>query len=173
MDAARRLFVAVDLAAEARAAAAGVARQLGRALDRGRGHRGVRWVAAEQLHLTLAFMAAVPEIGVEAVRAALARPMATAVFELELRGVGLFPAAGAPRVVWIGVGEGLAALEALHAEVRGRLAARGIALEDRPFSAHLTLGRWRDGRPADRAAVTGAAPHGTARPVSGGSCHTV
>ena len=160
MDGTRRLFVAVDLDEAARAAAGRVARQVAAALEQGQA-RGVRWVGAGLLHLTLAFMAAVPEADVAGVRDALETPMATAAFEAELRDVGLFPSQGPPRVVWIGIGDGLPALEALHADVRERLEARGIALESRPFSAHLTLGRWRESRASDRSRVQAAAPRGT------------
>jgi 2'-5' RNA ligase len=38
----------------------------------------------------------------------------------------------------------------LHQELGQRAAALGIALEDRSFHPHLTLGRWRESRRQDR-----------------------
>ncbi|MDE3156707.1 MAG: RNA 2',3'-cyclic phosphodiesterase [Acidobacteriota bacterium] len=161
MNGPHRLFVAIDLDEAARAAVSRVMRHLAHALASGPGRRGVRWVAADQLHLTLAFMAAVADADLPAIRQAMGQPLATAAFEAEFRDVGLFPPAGPPRVVWIGIGEGDASVHAVSREVRDRLAALGVPPESRPFTAHLTLGRWRESRVADRTTVTAAAPHGS------------
>ncbi len=68
---------------------------------------------------------------------------------LQLAGAGRFGSRRRPQGFWAGVrGDG----DALTA-LAGRLAAiaRGLGLpvEERPFRAHLTLGRWRPGRPGD------------------------
>ena len=57
-----------------------------------------------------------------------------------------------PRVLWVGCGRGGAILEALARTLdRGFRDAR-LGRADKPFKAHLTLGRWRDGRGLDPAA---------------------
>lgn len=141
-----RLFAAVDPDPAARAAAARAARAVAPRLDGGRARR-MRWVAPERLHVTLRFLGEVPEADVGAVRGVFRTPFETAAFTAAVSGPGCFPAAGPPRVVWLGVGEGREALAAVRAELDGRLAAAGHPPEARPFSAHLTLGRMR-GRPA-------------------------
>ncbi|HVC20665.1 MAG TPA: RNA 2',3'-cyclic phosphodiesterase [Vicinamibacterales bacterium] len=156
-----RLFVAVDLNHATREAAADAARAVSAALARRGPARRVRWVAAEQLHLTLAFMGAVPDPQMAAVTAALAPPMPVEAFTLELSGLGMFPAAGPPRVLWIGVGAGRQALDGLAAEVGRRLQDAGVLMDDRVWNAHLTIGRWRESRGDDRAIVSAAAPHGS------------
>ncbi len=109
----------------------------------------VRWVAVEGIHLTLQFLGAVPEERVEAVRAAVsAAAAATRPLALEVKGAGGFPSARRPRVVWAGVGGELEPLSALVADLGRRLAPLGFPPEGRPFSAHLTLGRAREGRGA-------------------------
>ena len=40
-------------------------------------------------------------------------------------------------------------LVALAERLHDAAAALGLPVEDRPFRPHLTLGRWRPGRPAD------------------------
>src|SRR6476659_1419840 len=65
-------------------------------------------------------------------------------------GIGVFPPHGEPRVLWSGVTEGAAELVALHRELAPRAAALEIALEERAFHPHLTLGRWRESRRQDR-----------------------
>lgn len=140
-----RLFVALDPpdAVRRRLAAIGVElrRGAGRAADE------VRWVPPENVHLTLQFLGAVPEERVPDVEAALrAAAAATRPLSLEVKGVGGFPNARRPRVLWAGLAGDLAALEALAADVGRRLAPLGFPPEDRPFSAHLTLGRAREAR---------------------------
>ncbi len=142
-----RLFVALDPPEAARRRLAAMQAELRRAA--GRHADEVRWVAVENVHLTLQFLGAVPEERLAALRGALAgaageaRPLA-----LELKGAGGFPSARRPRVVWVGVGGEVEALSSLAAEVGRRLAPLGFPPEERPFSPHLTLGRAREGRGA-------------------------
>jgi RNA 2',3'-cyclic 3'-phosphodiesterase len=64
-------------------------------------------------------------------------------FELELRGAGAFPTAERPRTVWLGAGDGLEAMVALHDKIEAELAELGYREEHRRFQPHLTLGRVR------------------------------
>jgi 2'-5' RNA ligase len=143
-----RLFVALEPtdAVRRRIAAAGtdLRRAAGRAADE------VRWVAPENVHLTLQFLGAVPEPRLADVAAAVAAAAGAVAgpFSLEVRGAGGFPNARRPRVVWLGLEGDLAALRALVADLGRRLAPLGFPPEERAFSAHLTLGRARDGRGA-------------------------
>jgi 2'-5' RNA ligase len=76
-------------------------------------------------------------------------------FDIAFGGRGVFPARGAPRVLWIGVGAGLDQLRSLQREVAGRVATHGVALEARDFRPHLTLARWAASRPSDGARALG------------------
>ncbi|MFO0582859.1 MAG: RNA 2',3'-cyclic phosphodiesterase [Anaeromyxobacter sp.] len=119
----------------------------------------VRWVAAPNLHVTLRFLGAVPDPRVPDVEAAVRSAAATARgFTLALGGAGAFPSARRPRVLWLGVGGEVAALEALAADLGGRLAPLGFPPEARPFSPHLTVGRARNplGAPRLAGALAGA-----------------
>lgn len=102
----------------------------------------VAWVASHLLHVTLKFLG---EQNAEFV-AALASSLRTvgrtqAPLTVQLRGYGAFPNFRAPRVVWMG-GEGdRAALETLAKTIDDACATLGLAREERPFRAHVTLGR--------------------------------
>jgi 2'-5' RNA ligase len=152
----RRLFVALDPPEPVRRRLAALAVELRR--DAGRHAEEVRWVAPENVHLTLQFLGAVPEERVAAIEAAIREVAAAArPLSLELKGAGGFPNARRPRVVWAGLAGEVAALGALVADLGRRLAPLGFAPEERPFSAHLTLGRARDGRGAP--GLAGALAH--------------
>lgn len=153
-----RLFVAVEISGEARAAAARVAGQLQRELGR---TLVARWVEAENLHLTVRFIGHVADEQAPAVLDALRPPLPLPPFDLVLGSPGAFPRSGPPRVIWIGLAEGLEPLAAMHHELNRRLAPLGLPPEDRPFSAHLTLARVKEGSGATRRAIAAA----TAEPV--------
>jgi 2'-5' RNA ligase len=73
----------------------------------------------------------------------------TPALRLQLAGGGRFGSRRRPQVCWAGLTGDVGELGALA--VRLARAARRLRLEveDRPFRAHLTLGRWRPGRPGD------------------------
>ncbi len=119
---------------------------LGASLERLRSDlRGpYRWVRPEGIHLTLRFLG-----NVEAERVAeLASALGAAVgplppFELRLDGMGVFPNARAPSVVWASLSGESAALTSLVAAVGTATAGVGDPAESRPYTPHLTLGRVR------------------------------
>ena len=156
MPGTHRLFVAISPPDPVRRRVARVAEDL-RAAAAG---KDVRWVADENVHVTLQFLGAVPEARVAdvegAVRAAAAagRPIS-----LEVAGAGGFPSARRPRVVWLGLAGEIAALGVVVADLGARLAPLGFTPEERAFAPHLTLGRSRDprGAPGLAPALTTAA----------------
>lgn len=109
--------------------------------------RDVGWVAPDNLHLTLKFLGGVEPGRLPHTEAALSRVAGDArTFDVAVTGLGAFPTPSRPRVVWAGVGEGLAPLAELAARVEDALAPLGFAREPRGYSAHVTLGRVRTPR---------------------------
>lgn len=107
--------------------------------------RAVRWVPAENLHLTLKFLGEVEEGKVDEIRhllPAVCRKYPS--FGIALRGAGVFPNLHRPRVVWIGI-DAPGALADLAGEIDETLAGLGFEREQRAFTPHLTIGRVRDG----------------------------
>lgn len=139
-----RLFTAIELSAAVRDAVAAEQAQL-QAVLRVAGDRNLRPVSAAHLHLTLVFIGEIADAGVPAIVDALSQAIPMPSFEVELRGWGMFPPRGAPRVLWCGVGRGARELTALHEEIAGRLERVGVMREPRAYHPHLTIGRWRDG----------------------------
>lgn len=105
--------------------------------------RGVRWLAPEQMHLTISFLGNVPGDVEDALKNNL-KAIEWKSFFLPLIGVGAFPGKGRPNVIWIGVGRGHPHLFQLHKRVQE--AAIGASLEPdlRAFHPHVTLARCRD-----------------------------
>jgi len=153
-----RLFVAIDLPDEVKAALARAQARLRDDAPRA----DVRWTPPRGLHLTLRFLGEVGEAAVPGVIATLtAAASGHPAVELAATGVGVFPQPTRPRVLWAGI-EG--ALAGLAADIEGGLVALGHPQERRPFSAHVTLGRVR--RPVALAALNRAIA-GLGRPEFG------
>jgi 2'-5' RNA ligase len=119
---------------------------------------GVRWIPRDAIHLTLKFLGEVGESRVDRVSTRLAGVAARhAPFELRLAGIGGFPTLDRAKVWWLGI-EPDERLMNLQAEVEEALVDEGFAREDRPFTAHVTIGRAaRGGRPADARVARAAA----------------
>jgi 2'-5' RNA ligase len=131
--------VALDLAEDVRRAVA----RAQAALRTAAGAADVRWTPVDQLHVTLKFLGEVAaERLAEIEKATAAAAAGHAPPSLVARGMGGFPSARRPRVVWAGLVAG-PELAALAASVERELAALGIPPENRPFRAHVTLGRVR------------------------------
>lgn len=142
-----RCFVAIELPDAIRAALGKV--QEG--LRAGSPHADVRWVDPVGMHLTLAFLGAVPDERVPAVRDALAAAVGShAPIDLVCAGLGVFPGPGRPRAFWAGVAGGVADLGRLARSVATTLDTLGFPREARPFTGHVTLGRVRSARGVPR-----------------------
>ncbi|HKC49762.1 MAG TPA: RNA 2',3'-cyclic phosphodiesterase [Myxococcota bacterium] len=135
-----RAFLAVALPDEVRSCAVAAVEQLRRAVP-----GDVRWVPAENHHLTLKFLGEIAEDRVDALVARAGAKLAPlAPFEVALAGFGAFPSAREARVLWLGVARGSAALAKLARKLDSAARVAGAERERRPFSAHLTLGRLRE-----------------------------
>ncbi|BDG04063.1 RNA 2',3'-cyclic phosphodiesterase [Anaeromyxobacter oryzae] len=142
-----RLFVALEPPDGVRRRMATLAADLRRAA--GRAADDVRWVPAENVHLTLQFLGAVPEERVaDVVSAVTAAAAAARPLSLEVKGAGGFPNARRPRVLWLGLHGDVEPARAFVADLGRRLAPLGFPPEARAWSAHLTVGRARDPRGA-------------------------
>ena len=110
-----------------------------------------RWTMAEQLHVTLAFLAQVPDRALDDLverlgRAAHRRTPVTT----RIAGGGAFPHARAARVLWAGLAlddAGQTEVSRMATGARAAASKAGIAVEGRRFRPHLTVARL--GRPEE------------------------
>jgi 2'-5' RNA ligase len=154
-----RLFAAIEIGTVAQSRVADEQARLKETLRAS----SIRWTKHDQLHITLVFIGEVTDERaariVEIMRDSIEHPP----FRFELGGIGAFPPRGAPRALWIGVKSGAEHMIRVQSLVAGRLEGIGVERDRRPFSPHLTLGRWRDSRPSDRPRTSSAQARTIAR----------
>jgi RNA 2',3'-cyclic 3'-phosphodiesterase len=138
-----RLFIALETNEAMQQTVVAVQRSL-----RQRGDLPVRWVAPQQVHLTLQFLGNVVAAHIPSLVHAVEPAVAThAAMLLRAGEVGAFPSVDAPRVLWLGVRGGDDTLLALQRAVRNAVRdVEGVVADRQPFRPHLTLGRARAGR---------------------------
>lgn len=125
-----RLFVAIAIPDDERA-------RLARLQS---GLPGARWVAPENLHLTLRFIGEVDGRQAGDIDAALSTVRVPA-FPMTLAGIGHFGNGAKTRALWVGVEAG-EPLTRLQAKIEQALQRAGLAPEGRKFKAHVTLARF-------------------------------
>lgn len=104
-----------------------------------------KWVKREQLHLTLHFFSAFPVTQVEEMNKLLEEVSGRfSVFPVTLEKWGAFPSLRRARVMWVGIDQrGEERITMIREEVEKRIAKKGWEREEREFSPHITLARFR------------------------------
>jgi len=137
-----RLFVAIDIPAEIKDA-------LRYFVDRLRPTAKISWSPVDNLHITTKFIGEWPELRLDEIKGALTALPAKGAIDIKVKGLGWFPNARRPRVLWAGVqgGEPLRALAQATEQAVGQL---GVPADERDYSPHLTLARIREAIPLER-----------------------
>ena len=131
-----RLFVALNLPDDVRTR---IAREV---IDPLRSRvRGVRWVRDDMLHATLAFLGERNEAEAREAHAVVREVAGSrGPIQVTLAGLGAFPNAEKPRVVWLGLADPNPVRE-LHRVFERERARLGVPAEGRAYHPHVTLGR--------------------------------
>lgn len=133
-----RLFVAIELPQFLREALAQLQAEI-----RKTGFPA-KFTAAENIHMTIKFLGDTPASLVEDIGGKLADAVdGFPPITLWAAGLSVFPSVKRPRVLWTGTGGETDRLARLQKQVEENLSAIGFAKEERPFTAHLTLARFK------------------------------
>lgn len=112
----------------------------------------LQWTHPESIHLTLKFLGEIDESQIERICAALNEVAdAASPLSLEIGGLGAFPDARAPRVLWLGLADPagspqqIARLTHAAGDLDRALRSFGFESESKTYSPHLTLARIKAG----------------------------
>lgn len=132
-----RLFMGVALSERARGFVAGLVQGISGSLE------GVRWIPAENLHVTLKFLGStetglIPEIISVMKEAATGLPV-----ELLIGGIGGFPSQGSARIVYVDAEDPTGGIVELQGGLERGMEKYGYGREKRRYQPHVTVGRAR------------------------------
>jgi len=131
-----RVFIAVDVSEEIKLKAHKAQEAVDRlSLD-------IKYIELHNLHFTLRFIGEVSEGDVNTIQKAMLNVAGQFLpFALSIKGVTAFPKPTFARIITCNVQEGKETLTALANTLSKELAVLGFHEEERPFEAHLTIGR--------------------------------
>ncbi len=138
-----RSFVAFDI--EEAAVLRNLSKVQGILVDTG---ADLKIVKPENIHMTLRFLGDITTDMVEKIHGEMERVQFQP-FEVNIKGVGVFPNPRHISVVWAGIREGADELRAVFDQLEPRLQALGFSPDYKGFSPHLTVARVRTGRNRD------------------------
>jgi len=102
----------------------------------------IRFVAPQNVHLTLKFLGDVPEKQIARIITRVESSVSSfQKFNYICEGTGIFPNIKRPKVLWLGITEGSGYLKKLSALLNDVLRDMPVKQEDREYRSHVTLGR--------------------------------
>ncbi len=149
-----RLFIAITVPETVKGEVDRAQAGLRRALP----EKAIRWTPREQFHLTLRFLGNVESQRTGELSQALGDVCSGfAPIRLRAAGIGFFPNARRPRVLWVGLDEPSGELKKLQQAIQS--AVQGFTLEEpeKRFVGHVTLGRVKELRRSEADALAKAA----------------
>lgn len=142
-----RTFVAIELSENIRQAIK-TAQDYLKTLD-----CDMKWVRPEIAHLTLKFLGDVTADKIQTIEQALRESVQDLQpIQTQLTSLGLFPDIRRPRILWIGTEDKEGRIQQLAESVETALGHRGFKKENREFRPHVTIGRLRSPKNADKLA---------------------
>ncbi|MCS7250295.1 MAG: RNA 2',3'-cyclic phosphodiesterase [candidate division WOR-3 bacterium] len=104
----------------------------------------IKWVEKENLHITLVFLGEQDLNFLNKVKEILKKLSSNfKSFYINLANFGFFPNAKKPRVFWIGIKKNKELIVKMAEELNRELKKIGFKPEEREFSPHLTIGRFK------------------------------
>ncbi|MCJ7789588.1 MAG: RNA 2',3'-cyclic phosphodiesterase [Candidatus Atribacteria bacterium] len=103
----------------------------------------IKWVEKNNLHITIKFLGFISLKQIELIKAGLKEiTNQYNPFLIQLSSdIGVFPNYKMPRIIWVGIREGMNELKELYNYIEVNLFKKGFPRENKDFSNHITIGR--------------------------------
>ena len=137
-----RTFIAIEMTPSAVRQLTATQRRLAQQLRGQQLERCVRWTHSDNLHLTLRFLGEIDSAQRDALLEALPiMAVQHSLLSLRIEGLGCFPNAQRPNVIWCGLQGDVRLLTQLQVEVEKTVRSLDIPPDKQKFKPHLTIGR--------------------------------
>ena len=105
----------------------------------------LKLVKPENIHVTMRFLGNISLSMIEKVHEEMRRIKYTA-FDIQIKGIGVFPHLRHIKVIWAGITEGAEQLKHISTQLEQRLQKLGFSRDRKGFSPHLTIARVKSSR---------------------------
>lgn len=105
----------------------------------------LKLVKPRNIHVTMRFLGNISPPMVDSIHEEMKKISFTP-FEIELKGLGVFPSLRYARVVWAGIRRGADELTNVFNQLEPRLRSLGFKPDSKGFSPHITIARVKTGR---------------------------
>ncbi len=133
-----RLFIAVEI--EDQGVLSKIISLKNQLITCSKGGRGIKAVEDENIHLTIRFLGEVSEALIPSIKACLDRCSEINSFTMKIKGIGAFPSFSRPRVIWVGVDQGVNELKNIR-KILDRCLNTIVRPEPQEFVPHITIAR--------------------------------
>ncbi len=106
-------------------------------------NEALKWVSTDNLHLTVKFLGEIPTETLSKVKTIITDTLNDQpAFDIDVEGLGMYPHARKPRVIWLGISNGKPLID-IHQKLDEALQTVNIKPDRRDFTPHLTIARVR------------------------------
>lgn len=137
-----RLFLAIEIPSIVKSQIATYVQKI----QRNNPHLKAKWVAPENLHVSLMFLGETPQEKLETLKKAAEKALSQqGIFSLTIEGIGVFPNPRFVRVIWLGISEGQEELKVIYSNFSQELNFEGFSFDqEKDYHPHLTIARVRE-----------------------------
>jgi 2'-5' RNA ligase len=105
----------------------------------------LKLIEPQNIHITVRFLGNITPTTAEKIFEEMKKTQFTP-FNVQIKGLGVFPNPNYPRIVWAGITTGADQLKTVFGQLEPRLQGLGFTPDAKGFSPHLTIARVRSGR---------------------------
>jgi 2'-5' RNA ligase len=105
----------------------------------------LKLVKPQNIHITMRFLGNISPSMVSSIYEEMGK-IAFASFDVEIKGLGVFPKLKYPRVIWAGIRKGADELNNIFNQLEPLLRKLGLKPDSKGFSPHLTIARVKTGK---------------------------
>ena len=103
----------------------------------------IKWIPIEDIHLTLSFLGKIRTNNIPHLIESLEKKISSDNFQITITGVGVFPPYKSPKVLWLGIGEGLDELRSIQCIVEKSITKFREHYLKMIFTPHITIAKIR------------------------------
>ena len=103
----------------------------------------IKWIPIEDIHLTLSFLGKIRTNNIPHLIESLEKKISSNNFQITITGVGVFPLSKSPKVLWLGIGEGIDELTSIQFIVEKSITKFREHHRKMIFTPHITIAKIR------------------------------